>query len=256
MHVVGSLAGTQQSVFARLVIAYNLAVYPACLAVLAWLVVPVVRVWRRLHEPGSRRVGRVSEVHHDPTDGARGPIPPSEPSIDESQVLVARRRMLTWPAWTVGLACAGWLPGGLVFPLGIHLFAGPVGAGVFGHFILSFTISGLIALTYSYFGVEFLVLRVLYPSLWVEAGSLRQAMAAELAGHGARLRWFQFSAGVIPLIAAVLLMAAAPDVSSAPGFRLLATALLFAGMAGFGLALLAGNLLSRTLAVYANTSVP
>ncbi|HMF10734.1 MAG TPA: serine/threonine-protein kinase [Gemmataceae bacterium] len=247
LNVADSLRPDQQAAFARLVIGYNLVVYPACLAILLWLVVPVLRAWRRLRCP--------SPPTALPRNGREGRVR-SEPPVDDIQVSTARRRALSWPAWSVGLACAGWLPGGLVFTLGIHLLAGPVGATVFGHFLVSFTISGLIALTYSYLGVEFLVLRVLYPGLWADAGGLRRTMGAELAGHGARLRLFQLSAGVIPLIGAVLLLAAGSDVVGAPGFRFLITALLCAGMAGFGLALFAGNRLTRIVALYANTSVP
>jgi hypothetical protein len=229
LHIVGRLGAEQRSVFADLVIAYNLVVYPACLSILTWLVMRVVRVWQ-----GMQR----------------------QPSSDDNEVSAARRRALSWPAWAVVLACVGWLPGGLLFPLGIHVLAGPVSATVFGQFIVSFTLSGLIALTYSYFGVEFLVLRVIYPRLWLEAAGLRRTMAAELSGHGSRLRLFQFLAGVIPLIGAALMMAAGPEAIGAIGFRLLTVGLLCAGMAGFGLALFAGSLLTRTLALYANTSVP
>jgi serine/threonine protein kinase len=250
LHIVGSLGTEQQTIFARLVVAYNVVVYPVCLAVLIWLVVPVVSAWRRI---------RSSQSSLPPTalapSGTEGRSE-SESWIDDNRLLKARRRALSWPAWTVALACAGWLPGGLLFPLRIHVFAGSVSAAVFAHFLVSFTISGLIAMTYSYFGVEFLVLRVVYPRLWLDATGLRRTMAAELAGHGSRLRLFQLLAGVIPLVGAVLLIVAGPEAFGAIGFRLLATALLCAGMAGFGLALFTGNLLARTMALYANTLVP
>jgi hypothetical protein len=80
-------------------------------------------------------------------------------------------------------------------------------------------------------------------------------MALELAGRGARLRLFQLSAGVIPLMGAALWIATGPEFG-VPGFRLLVAALLCAGMAGFGLALFAGSLLTRTLALYTPPSVP
>ena len=34
---------------------------------------------------------------------------------------------------------------------------------MFWHFLISFTLSGLIAMTYSLFAIQFVVLRVLYP---------------------------------------------------------------------------------------------
>src|SRR5262249_15684682 len=51
LNVADSLRPDQQAAFARLVIGYNLVVYPACLAILLWLVVPVLRAWRRLRCP-------------------------------------------------------------------------------------------------------------------------------------------------------------------------------------------------------------
>src|SRR5262249_9178243 len=111
LHIVGSLRAEQRSIFADLVIAYNLVVYPACLSVLGWLVVKVFRVWQEM---------------------------PSRLLSDDKDVSAARRRVLSWPAWAVVLACAGWLPGGLLFPLGIHVFAGPVSSTVFSQFLVSF----------------------------------------------------------------------------------------------------------------------
>ncbi len=147
------------------------------------------------------------------------------------------------------LTCAGWLPGGVLFPLGIHLGAGPLGVEEFVHFIISFTVSGLIALTYCFFGVQFIVLRVLYPRLWAEAQDRRETAREELAAVRPRLRRFQFLAGVIPLCAAVLLVEVGSEVPGQRTFRLLITALIALSMAGFVLAITVSNLLFQTLTV-------
>jgi hypothetical protein len=189
------------------------------------LVLPVLRIWRRLDRTG----------------------PAEDLPVDE-----ARRRVLRWPMWVVGLSCAGWLPGGVLFPVALHMLAGPLPPAVFGHFLLSFTISGLIATTYSLFAMQFIVLRVLYPGLWVDARQVRERAAAELRPLDRRLGLFQLTAGLIPLVGAVLMIGAGPDELTDAGyqtFRVLVTALVGLGVLGFSVANAASRCLNQTLSV-------
>jgi hypothetical protein len=234
LRIVSSLTTEQQEVFAWLVLAYNLVMYPACLTILVGLVVPAWRTWRDLG------YGRT----------APGVRP------DPDRVAAVRRRVLRWPLWAVAVSCLGWLPGGMVFPLAIAWLAGPVDGEVFGHFVVSFTLSGLIALTYSFFAVQFMALRVFYHRLWVDGRDFAEAARAELGSVAPRLRAFQLLAGVIPLAGAVLLIGVGPETSGYRTFRLLATALIALGMAGFGLAAVAHNVLSQTLAVLTRAGGP
>ena len=103
---------------------YNLVVYPLCLAMMYWWFAPIYRTWLGL---------------------ARSEL------ADDSEIEHIRRRVLWAPFLVVLLSCFGWLPGGLIFPWALHLLAGPVSAAIFGHFLISCTLSGLIALTYSVF---------------------------------------------------------------------------------------------------------
>src|SRR5438045_3322682 len=80
-------------------------------------------------------------------------------------------------------------------------------AEVYRHFLLSFTISGLIALTYSVFAVQYVALRALYPRLWVDTGGLRHQARDELKNLPRRLTVLQLLAGVIPLSGAILMIA-------------------------------------------------
>ena len=162
----------------------SLIVYSACIWVLFLLLAPLVRTWNGLA-------------------GAELP--------DGSAVAGVRRRMLRLPAWVIALACVGWLPGGLLFPLGIDWFSGPLPGEVYTHFLVSFTISGLIALTYSLFAVQYLVLRVLYPRMWVDPRDFRQQAAAELVPLNRRLGFFQLLAGLIPLAGALLMVGVGPE---------------------------------------------
>jgi hypothetical protein len=95
-------------------------------------------------------------------------------------------------------------------------------------------------LTYSTIAVEFLVVRVLYPGLWLDARRLRATARSELGREEGRLALLQFLAVLIPLSGAVLLLGLAPEKMHL-SFRLLVTALLAAGMVGLGLAILAAS---------------
>jgi hypothetical protein len=108
---------------------------------------------------------------------------------DRDRVTAVRRRVLTWPMWVVTLSCLGWVPGGLIFPAAVSLVAGHVGLDVFGHFLISFTVSGLIALTYSFFGVQYAALRIFYPKLWTDAADCAPPpVPSSRWGHPARRR--------------------------------------------------------------------
>jgi serine/threonine protein kinase len=219
LRIVEDLTPQQRVTFTYLALGYNLVVYPLAVWLIYRQTSPLYRAW------------------HDLSAGL---------ARDNSTITAIRRRALRLPLWAVGLSCLGWLPGGLLFPLGLEIFAGPVPAEVFGHFLVSFTISGLIALTYCYFAVQFVVLRVFYPHLWVDGQGMAETARAELRLLDRRLRVFQLCAGLIPLAGAALMISVAPEQFTVI-FRLLTTGLIALGMAGFGLALLVSGRLGQTL---------
>jgi hypothetical protein len=219
--IVNDLNPKQQGTFQFVLLAYNAAVYPLCTWLLCRVMLPVVRTLRQL--AGGER--------HEAAAVAR-----------------QRRRALAAPMLTVALSCLGWFPGGILFPLLIHVAAGPLAAEVFVQFIVSFTISGLIATTYSYFGMQLFVIRILYPRLWVDPLQPQQQTRFELGSMEHRLRLFQFAAGLIPLSGAMLLMTARSEGPMTFPFRVLVVGLICLGMAGFGVALFAGCWAGRILA--------
>ncbi len=225
VQIVDHLTAAQKSAFVWVCAAYNTVMYPLCLVLLVRLVTPVFGCWAAI------RAGD---------------------AVDPATARAARRRISVWPLWAVALSCLGWLPGAVLFPAGIVLVAGPVAADVYGHFVISFTLSGLIALTYSFFAAQCVVLRLLYPRLW--AAEENPAESAELATTPALVRAFQFLAGTIPLAGAAMLVAVGPETSGYRTFRLLVTALIALGMAGFGLAIIATGYLTRTLRALGGTS--
>jgi hypothetical protein len=122
-------------------------------------------------------------------------------------VEVARRKALRLPRWAAILVAIGWFPGGFLFPLLIHLIEPSLDPRIAAHFIASFCLSGLIALAYTLCGVEFVVLRVLYPGMWQDARGFGDTARRELAPVATHLRWIQRLAVAIPLLAAMATLA-------------------------------------------------
>lgn len=175
--IVGRLETEQESLFIKLVIGYNLVAYPLLVTLGFFVVYNVFAPWQKLQTPDA---------------------------VDPDQIDAARRKALNLPLWMLGLAAAGWLPGGVLFPAVIAVFEPPLGLEVFFHFVISFTLSGLVAAAYSFGGLQFLVLRGLYPRFWATAEGFSQKTRQELVGVGRRLALVQMLAGSVPLVAAVL----------------------------------------------------
>ena len=172
--IIQQLREPQRELFTKLVLGYNVVIYPLALW-LGWRILrPVWRCWRAL--AGSQR-------------------------IDSHDVAAARRRALQLPVWAAGLAGLGWLPGGLLFPTLIDAWQGDVGWTVYAHFLVSFTLSGLIALAYSYCGVHYVVLRVLYPSMWLNPGGFEAQARQELRRVPLRQSLIPHLATSIPVLA-------------------------------------------------------
>jgi serine/threonine protein kinase len=199
------LSSDQRERFEQLVIAYNAIVYPLAVVLFVRAVYPIWRCWNALS--GTEAL----------TDG---------------EVEAARGQALRLPWWVAVLTALGWFPGGLLFPLVIHLVESPVPFKIWAHFVASFWISGLIALAYSLCGVEFIVLRVLYPGMWRNVRGFTDVARRELAPITKQLGHVQLLAGSIPLVAAVVML----GLGDTTNFRLLVTGLILLGMAGFHVA--------------------
>jgi serine/threonine protein kinase len=225
--IVNHLSDAQQAAFLHLAVVYNLLAYPLLIALALHVVLPVYRVQQRLLSTSA----------------------PAPRGIES-----ARHLTLSWPGWAAALACLGWLPGALVFPLGLNLLAGPVGWLEQAHLGLSFTISGVIALTYGCLGVQCVVLNGLYARLWGDGRDFPRRAAAELTPVRRRLPWLQASAGAIPLVGALLLVGIGPQQftpAEYQTFRILVAGLIALGMLGFQLSLVATAMLARTLTAFA-----
>jgi eukaryotic-like serine/threonine-protein kinase len=202
-----TLIGAQKSAFITVILVYNAIIYPLCFSLLVRLLWPAYRGWKLCRS------------------GAYSP----------AEIDALRERVLRSANYVSAVALAGWIPGGLLFPWCIDLLAGSVLWKVYAHFILSFTLSGLIAVVYSYFGIQFVVLRVVYPQLGNADARDSAAIREELDRAARRLVIFQGLAAVVPLVGAVLLVVSASGEMTL-SFRLLVTTLIVVGMIGLGIA--------------------
>lgn len=221
VHIVGHFTPAQQSAFQMMVIGYNGLAYPLLVGLTAWLILILHRGWRKIVQ--------------------RELLPAAE--------LARYRRLARFCiTWSMLGTLLGWLPGGLLFPLVIHA-AEPLSASAFNHFVVSFTLSGLIAVTFCYLGSTWVVLRLLYPVLWAQpvAG---QSLAAELRRDPPRLGLFQCLAGLIPLSGAMLMLVSGTGDYGDFAFRLLICSLIMLGMLGFVVAVRVCQSISRVLKAF------
>ncbi len=201
--IVSVLNPEQKQLFQQLVIGYNLFMYPVAIVMFILVVRPVWRCWNALSG--------------------------TEPLTDE-EVENARLKALRLPYWTALLTGWGWFPGGFLFPLVIKFGSPPLDWHIMAHLVASFYLSGLIALAYSLCGVQFVVLRGFYPSMWRDTRGYHEKARQELAPTAARLNEIQRLAVSIPLMAAFLLLLLGGN--SDMTFRILVASLIALGLIG------------------------
>jgi adenylate cyclase len=130
----------QVEAFWRTVWLYNLVAYPVCLAVMAYLLVPLARCRRQLC----------------------GPVPVSPGHLARCQ-----RRLINLPGLQVCINFLGWLPGAVLFPLGIGFLGGwdDIGA-ISWQFAVSFLVSALLTTVQTYFLLEAFLFKYIYPDFF------------------------------------------------------------------------------------------
>lgn len=187
--------------------AYNVLVWPFCVVLIALVIRTNIRAIR------------------------------GQPEATEDEERSSRRRLVRLPSSLAVVAAIGWLPGLFVFPAGLYILAGVQPLAALAHFGTNLLMSGSIALSYSYVGVTWLVLYVLYPRQWkFTAGLVRDDAREEVRLLTRPLAWCRTMAGLIPLLSAVLIIAIGPSQFSSSeyaGFRVLLTLLISLGMLGY-----------------------
>ena len=203
--IVGELSAEQQAIFPNIVTIYNFVVYPICLTWIGRKLLIVWRQWRRL---------------------MRADIEQTAEDVD-----YARRRSLELPMQTAFIACVGWFPGAVVFPLAFAIAGHPVNIETWGHLTISFLLGGAIAATYSCFAAHGVVLRAIYPHFWKDLRRFHKRASTELTHLPQRMRWLNMLASTVPLIGAIALVLTAPEAET-PAYRGLIVTLIAFGAFG------------------------
>lgn len=160
-----------------------------------------------------------------------------------------RKRIIQYPLLVAAVTSVCWGVAAFFFPVMLDTFRGPVENWVYVHFFISFLISALIALTYSFLFAQYILIRVVYPRAWRGCHDIMAQSRRELAPIRGRMRFFHSLAGFIPLISALALLFLEPAGAAAESsvYRALLCALIINGMVGFLFSLRASEQLERTL---------
>ncbi len=202
---------------------YGGIVFPLMIAVVVIAYLPAVRVWRRLE-----------------TDGL----------VCTDEIDRARRRLLTVPMAAVGLSALAWLPLLLYMPVSLQVIGAGMSFPEFAHLVVSVLLAFLIAATYSFFVLQYAIMRVFYSQAWSDAACFDALSRRELAAVPARLRGFQIAAGLVPLVGAILILALGPETFEAGSylaFRWLIFCLIVLGMAGIPFSIHVGSLTAKSI---------
>ncbi len=162
-----------------------------------------------------------------------------------------KQHVLNIPYWGMCCCALGWLPGALLYPAVLQLRAEHMQAVVVWHFIASFTLSWLIALSYSFVFHQYIALRDLYPRLMV--GSLEEASIRKgLVKRMSQLTRASLALCILsPLGGALLVLAAGPgDLAHTTDFRCLVGVLILLGIAGVIFSASIGPKLVRCLSCF------
>ncbi|UBF25090.1 adenylate/guanylate cyclase domain-containing protein [Kovacikia minuta CCNUW1] len=175
------LSPAQLATFWHTVKVFNLLFYPAGVGLWVWVGLSLQQPCHQLE--------------------ANQPIAPE-------RLLQARQRVINLPWWGTFIAGSIWLLCIPIFLLALAQAPGELNPRLFSDLPISFVISALIATTHSFFIVELLSQRLLYPILFREARPDKIPGAFPLS-----LRWrgifLAFCGGVCP-IASLLLLTLAP----------------------------------------------
>ncbi len=222
IRIVNHLSTHQQEVFRSLIPYWNLFIFSVGTLILVPKLRPIASFFNR---PSNERTGSPEFLKH------------------------LRKQVLDYPLWLAAVITLCWGAASLFWPLSLYLLAGMNDSHVTLHFLISFLLSGSIALTYSFLYTQFIGLRVLYPSLWSGCADIRATAKEELKTVGSRFNFFYLLAGFIPLTGALLLVFVGPEELNSTAYdtyRALLFALIGLGMMGFVFALKAGRDIAAT----------
>ena len=151
-----------------------------------------------------------------------------------------RLRALRLPNILILLTSIGWGTAFTLFAFVNHNYVTPLSGGSLLHLFVSFFMAWIVGLTYSYLFAKFVMIRIFYVRLLAYTKDAKRIAKNELAKTMTRITFFHVLAGVIPLLAATLLLGVSPADAMAAEygfFRILLFILIAAGSIGFLIAL-------------------
>jgi len=172
------LTPAQGAIFKKTVVVFNVTAYPLIGAIWTWLILSLVRPLREQLAGGIADTGRR---------------------------LRAQRLVINLPWWGLGLFGAGWALCTPVFLLALTSGSDRLNPALYVQLPVSFAISGLIAVTHSFFALELLAQRLLYPVFFRDSRPAQTPGAVSLSLR-ARGILLVVAAGVCPVLSLVLLM--------------------------------------------------
>lgn len=162
--------------------------------------------------------------------------------LSATELAKQRRRCLELGNMASIVGMTLWLVAAPAYPILLHMLYGDVPAAIYGHFLASLTLCGLIAAAYPFFAVSLMALRCFYPALvrWESISADELPALKNLA----RASWFHLVlAASVPMLAVTILALSGLD-------RRTALVQLAAGGAiGFGMAVTAFRLVQQDLQV-------
>ncbi|QDU80381.1 Adenylate cyclase 1 [Polystyrenella longa] len=192
VHVERLLTTDQLGLFYKTVAIYNVMVYPAALIVWCCLLRYVRRTYLQILS------GEMLETH---------------------ELETARRVVINLPWYGSGYGALGWF---LCIPVFLGSLAShetPLDPRVYALLPISFAVSGLIASTHSFFILEMLAQKLLYPVFFQQGSPSNTSGARPLSLRARGLLWV-LSAGVCPIISLLLLRLAPQQEPEFPWFEI------------------------------------
>lgn len=199
------------------------ATFPGVVIAAAARFLPIAQVWRRAatHEP--------------------------PPVVEVDRV---RGQLLRLPVEASRMSFFGWLSPLLVLPIGMHMIEADMTWQHWTHLAVAVSLSFLLATTYSFMAMEYVIVLYFLPQGWLSAARFVNAAHDELMSSQFRARYFQVAAGCVPLAASVLVLILGPEAFAiheyAP-FRILMSCLILLSMAGIPLSMKLSGAISKTV---------
>lgn len=147
---------------------------------------------------------------------------------------------ISGPSFLAWVTTVSWASSAVLFPLLIHLFSPSLEPEIFFHFGISFLLSWLIAMTYSFLNAQYFLVRKIFPGVWNLSSLLSQNKQLNLNEIEARMKLFPFFAGAVPMVGALLLVMVGYEKDLLISFILM-------GMLGLAYALAATKKMSSVL---------